>query len=258
MLIQSIDLTPDGFACSVIGVVRTGRAEGRRFLFLFNETHNDYSIIRQNLLYASILIDNGFITCVGVEGEYDFEDWDEADIVAESQNLFEQHGNDLALINYFAADAEGMDLEQPGLPHFFFGTCLKLLRPNVAIKRVEADEFEGETAQAQADIIAKHAHGSGVSPKQFSDWIHDGSHKEQTDKAMMGFRGHAIHVEGSPERCVEKTRHARPASQPHLQSGHPKQPGHSADEARHRQRPGDHDRRVGRAVVAEHGSSEPG
>jgi hypothetical protein len=190
-----IDLTPYGFACSVVGEVRASRTEGERSLFLFNETHTDYAIIRQNLLNACTLIDGGFITCVGVEGEYDFEGWIQEDIVDESEALFAEHGDDAGLIEFFIADAQEMDAAQPGRPHFFFGTCLKLLRPAIQVRRVEDEGLAAVVEAAHADVIAKHALLAGVIPNRFAQWINEGSHAEQAQAALLEYRNLPIQLE---------------------------------------------------------------
>ena len=189
-----IDLTQYGYPCSVLGSVHAERQEGQRFLFLFDETHTIYPVIKNNLLNACTLVDHGFIACVGVEGVYDFGDWSAEEIEEESQSLLAQDGNDLALIDFFIQDAHDMDQADPGRPHFFFGNCLKLLRPSVPVRSVETDEYDSEASQVQNDIIFKHARLNAISVAQFVQYLRTGTRKEITDPAMLEFRNHAVNA----------------------------------------------------------------
>lgn len=187
-----VDLTPFGIPRKIEGRLAAARQEGQALLLLFNETHTDYGIIRQNLLNALPLIDGGFVGFVGVEGEYSFEDFNPEEIAAESQSLYAQHQTDQALIDFFAKDAREMDRQQPDVPHFFFGTCLKLLRPSITIRCVEDITLADAAEDVQLQLLTDFARESNVPMEQIRQWLRDGNRPEALERTVQVFRNHEV------------------------------------------------------------------
>ena len=81
--------------------------------------------------------------------------WSNEEVVAESRRLFAEHGTDDAVIDFFVEDARDMDRQQPDVPHFFFGTCLKLLRPAVTIRCIEVQALADAAERVQQQLLAR-------------------------------------------------------------------------------------------------------
>lgn len=189
-----VDLTPFGIPRKIEGRLAAARQEGQALLLLFNETHTDYGIIRQNLLNALPLIDGGFVGFVGVEGEYSFEEYTPDEIVAESRSLYAQHQTDQALIDFFAEDARDMDRQQPDVPHFFFGTCLKLLRPSITIRRVDDVVLADAAERVQWQFLTDFARESNLTMEQVLRLLRDRNRPEALEHKMHEFRTHEINL----------------------------------------------------------------
>jgi hypothetical protein len=137
-----VDLRPFGFACDFDchGQVYLSARAGQRLLFLLGENHKDRAMVRLNVLNACRLSDLGVVGCVGVEDVIgELEDWTPDAIQEKSRELFDGHGDEEGVIAY-------LDLENPWwLGTFRFAKALRLLRPSLAVQRVEDPELEQRT-----------------------------------------------------------------------------------------------------------------
>jgi hypothetical protein len=131
---NEIDLRKFGIECTcpIHGTVAESWCGESGLIFLFGENHRDREMKRLNVLNARNLFDCKAVECIGTEIQLrDFGALTKADIEIRSNELFEAHKTDDAVVSY-------LDQKEPWwYGPFEFASTVKLLRPSLVIRCVE-------------------------------------------------------------------------------------------------------------------------